>query len=186
MVDDLQVQAALAPVVVRLPPAAQLVLPAGHHQEADVGPTDDLVEVGGLDISLQLDVLFFPERAVGGVGKGLDPAVGLLRRGQGGLLALNVVQGGLVAGQTDVELLRLGGLPGALLGEARLLLQPGGGVRGGLPLQQLPGLGDLGLEGGDLALDVVNAGLPPARACRRASAWPFRSRMACWAAWLVS
>ena len=34
-------------------------------------------------------------------------------------------------------------------------------VRGGLPLQQLPGLGDLGLEGGDLALDVVNTGLPP-------------------------
>ena len=68
VVQDFQLQAALAAVAVGdfLPP--QLVLSPGHDHEAGVGPMKDALKAGDLHIGLQGQLLLAGEGPVDGVG----------------------------------------------------------------------------------------------------------------------
>ena len=64
MVDDVQLQTALALAVIRLPPALEFILSAGHDQKPEIGPPEDSVKEGHLNISLQGD--FFSAGEISG------------------------------------------------------------------------------------------------------------------------
>ena len=82
VVDDVQLQAALAAVVLRLPAALQFILAAGHGHEPPVGPGDDPLEAGHLHIGLQHHLLPAGDGAGGRVGQGLHPPPLLLQPGK--------------------------------------------------------------------------------------------------------
>ena len=104
VVDDIQLQAALAAVVLCLNTPLQLVLSAGHHHEPGVGPGDDAVKIGHLDIGLQHDLLLAADVAVGGVRQRPDPGPLLLRLLQVPALLFQVFQGRLVAADAGRQL----------------------------------------------------------------------------------
>ena len=79
VVHRVQLQAAAAPLVFRLPAAAQLVPSAGHGHQAHVGPGQNPVEPGHLDVGFQHDLVLPRHSAVGGVGQGPDQGPLLLR-----------------------------------------------------------------------------------------------------------
>ena len=115
MVYHVQLQAALTAVVLRLGPAFELILSAGHDHKAQVGPLDNALEEVPLDIGLQGYALLAGERAVSRVGQGAYPGILLLQPLQIISSPLDILQRGLISDQTgmDVPLLlrRLGPFP---------------------------------------------------------------------------
>ena len=55
MIDDIQLQPALALHVVRVPAALEVVLPAGHLLQPEVGALENAVKIRRLDVGLQID-----------------------------------------------------------------------------------------------------------------------------------
>ena len=79
VVDDIQLQAALAAVIPRFTAPLQLVLSARHGQKTQIGPPDNAVEIGGLDVGLQHNLFLSGDIAAGCVGKGPHPGQALLQ-----------------------------------------------------------------------------------------------------------
>ena len=102
MVHDVQFQTALGTVGGALP-TLQVVLSAGHLPQAQIGPVQDPVEIGGLDIGLQHDLLLAAEIAAGGLRQGLHPAIAAVQLFQPGALGLDVLHGGGVCGDPGVD-----------------------------------------------------------------------------------
>ena len=102
VVDDIQLQAALALAVLRLGAALQLVLAVGHHRQAQVGPTDDLLKIGGLDIGLQAELGLAPDGAARGIGQGAHPGIAAFQGRQRRQLAAQAGKGGGVGGNAAV------------------------------------------------------------------------------------
>ena len=98
MIDDVDIQAALAALVVGFHPSLHLVLTARHHHEARIGTGDDAVEVGHLDVGFERDPVFARNVAVRSVGQRFCQLVLLLELLCFGLLADDVLQGFGVGG----------------------------------------------------------------------------------------
>ena len=173
MVHHVQFQTALAAVVFGGAAAFQLVLPAGHHQQPQIGPPQDAVKKGHLHVGFQRNFLLAGQVAVGGVGKRPHPRVPLLQRLQAGRPLPDVVQRGTVGGQPGAQRLqRPGGLrllrqqafPAGLLGggvDFLALRQQGGQLLdGGVDAQQLGAAGVAGILGGLAGCVQLLHGLP--------------------------
>ena len=91
MIDDLKLQPGLAAVVARTGAAAQLVLPAGHDEQARVCTAEDAVKVRGLDVGLEHDLFLAGHGAVGRRGQRVHP---LPACAHGGVLLPLRVDGG--------------------------------------------------------------------------------------------
>ena len=161
MVDDLQLQPGLAAVVARARAAAQLVLSAGHDEQARVRAAEDTVEVRGLDVGFEHDLFLSGHSAVGRRSQRVYP---LPARAHGGVLLPLRVDGG--AGGAVLLQPRITGADLLLqLLHARGQCVPpgtqGGDVRRGSGLQ-------LGAQG------VAFPGQPGKRGLRRAAALPRR------------
>ena len=173
MVHHIQLQTALAAVVFGGAAALQLVLPAGHHQQPQIGPPQDAVKKGHLHVGFQRDFLLAGQVAVGSVGKRPHPCVPLLQRLQAGRPLPDVGQRGAVGGQPGAQRLqRPGGLcllrqqafPAGLLGggvNGFALGQQGGQLLdGGVDAQQLGAAGVAGILGGLTGRVQLLHGLP--------------------------
>ena len=79
MVDDLELQPGLAAVVARTLAAAQLILPAGHDEQARVRAPEDAVEIRGLQKRLERDLLLSGDGAVRGRRQRVHPLPALVR-----------------------------------------------------------------------------------------------------------
>jgi hypothetical protein len=75
MVYDAQFQAHLGPEAVSLFRALQLILSAAHGEQAEIGSSDDTVEIRHLYVSFQFNLLFPFQSAVRGVGQGFHPYI---------------------------------------------------------------------------------------------------------------
>ena len=103
MVDHVQLQAALAAVVLRLAPALQLILASGHQHEAGICPGQDAVKTGHLDVGFQHDLLFSGNGSVGSVREGFEHGVARFQLFQFRLLGLDVAQRRPVHRQSGVD-----------------------------------------------------------------------------------
>ena len=92
MVDHIQLQPALAPVIIRLCSSFQFVLSAGHDHKSCIGPDNDTVKIRHLNIGLQHNLLLPGEIAVGGAGQRLHPSPPFFRIRQSFRLAADAVQ----------------------------------------------------------------------------------------------
>ena len=126
MVDHVQLQAALAAVVLRLPAAFELILTARHDQQTDIGALKDPVKEGHLDVGLQGDLFLAWKIAVDRIGQGPHPGIPLLQLLQVCRLFLHLLQRGLVGHKAGMyHLLGLGrfaALPDQFLTAPLLLL----------------------------------------------------------------
>ena len=91
MVNDIQLQTGLTFITIHCIPALQVVLPAGHFLQTDIGPHQDLIKISPLNIGFQLDFLLPADVAVGGIGQGLHPGILLLQIRKGGCLGGDMV-----------------------------------------------------------------------------------------------
>ena len=97
MIDDVQIQAALGFSIAGEFPPFQLILSIGHDHEPDVGPVQDAVKIGGLDVCFQCDLFFAADGAAGGLIQCFHPLIAVLRRRQRlGLLGKIVPHGPMV------------------------------------------------------------------------------------------
>ena len=79
VVDDLELQPGLAAVVARTLAAAQLVLPAGHDEQARVRAPEDAVKIRGLQKRLERDLLLSGDGTVRGRRQRVHPLPALVR-----------------------------------------------------------------------------------------------------------
>ena len=79
MVNYIQFQAALTAVIVCLSPAFELVLSSGHDQQPEIGPLEDAVKEGHLDIGLQGDFFSIAKPSVYSIRKRLQPLLPLFQ-----------------------------------------------------------------------------------------------------------
>ena len=91
MVNDIQLQTGLTFITIHCIPALQVVLPAGHFLQADIGPHQDLIKISPLNIGFQLDFLLPADVAVGGIGQGLHPGILLLQIRKNRSVVMDVV-----------------------------------------------------------------------------------------------
>ena len=103
MVDDIQLQTALASHIIGGFPAFQVILTAGHFHKPHICPGYDPVKVGSLDIGFQHNALFALDAAVGGIGKGAHPLLLLFQRGQLRGFLPDALAAGAVRGQSVVD-----------------------------------------------------------------------------------
>ena len=107
MIDNVQLQAALAAVVLGLRAPLELILSAGHDHQPGVGPCQDAVKIGHLYIGLEHDLLAPYELPARRIGQRLDPSPFLFGLGERRAVRLQRAQGVLIAVQAG----RAGGLP---------------------------------------------------------------------------
>ena len=75
MIDDIQFQSALAHPVSRGFSALEVILPARHLSEPEIGPLQNPVKIRGLDVGFQHHLLFAGHAAIGCLGKRLHPRI---------------------------------------------------------------------------------------------------------------
>ncbi len=103
VVHDVQLQTALPLLAFPEAPALEVILAAGHFPQAQVGPFQNPVKEGGLDVGFQHDFLFAGNSAVGRIGQGLDPDVAAVQRVHFVGLPGNVFPGMLVGGNAGMD-----------------------------------------------------------------------------------
>ena len=137
MIDNVQLQAALAAVIFRLRAADQLILPRRHEKKALVRAAEDALEEGGLHIRFQRDLLLAGERAVRRLREGGEPLPLFQQRGERGGRLLQARECLPVGGKTGVALPARAQERFPAVGELALLLLRLCGVLRLRPAQQL-------------------------------------------------
>ena len=75
MINNVQFQTALTALIACNLPTLQIILPAGHFPQTQVGSLQDTIEIGSLDVSFQHDLVFTGYGTVGRIGQSLDPCI---------------------------------------------------------------------------------------------------------------
>ena len=156
MIQDIQLQADLA-VFLAGAAALQIILSCGHPHQPQIGPIQNPVEVGGLDVGFQSQPGLAGKLAVGCVGKGFHQTVFLLQLRQPLGLGRNFSGNRLIVVQTAMQLLLLQIQIAAFLPKGKTHLLQMIHILLGFPANLFLKLGNTGFQSG-FFLEIAGMG----------------------------